>query len=92
MGRKFFGIACDHDAVHCWTDFRHKRLTKQTRDRRDIPRGEVGWVPFACCQSIPQAPKMQDSTECGIEMTISMIKRISHAEFDSIPGADPFKR
>ena len=33
---------------------------------------------------------MQDSTECGIEMTISQVKNKAHVYLDNLPGADKF--
>ena len=89
MRRKFYCLANDRAGVHTWTYWDLYRKPGHVRqDRRDIPRGEKGWVPVARCQSIPQAPRMQDSTESGIEMIIRKIKHHAHKYLDSLPGTE----
>jgi hypothetical protein len=91
MKRKFFGLAHDYAGVHTWTWWPGYRGRPRKRvDRRDIPRGEPGWVPIARCQNIPQAPHMQDSTESAIEMIIRLVKHFGYAYLDALPGTDPY--
>lgn len=89
MGRKWYGLACDRAGVHSWTSWSRYRKGEKRVDRRTIKRGNEGWIPVARCQSIPQAPKMQDSTESAVEMVIRRIKHFAHAYLDSLPGTEP---
>lgn len=94
MKRKYYGIANDRAGVHTYTDWPRMRMIKSRKkrkelDRRDYKRGEEGWMPLARCQSIPQAPRMQDSTESAVEMVIRKIKHHAHEYLDSLPGTEP---
>ena len=86
MGYKWYGIACDYDSRHSWTYWPHRRSSRKTISRLDIARGKPGWMPIERCQLIPQAQRTQDSTESGIEMVISGVKRVGNAYLDNVPG------
>ena len=80
-----FMLALDKDRRHSMTDMVYWRQclngtgTGQARDRRNVEKGEEGWIALSEKQIVPAGPKQCDTIQAPVEMVMSQIKRGARA-------------